>query len=114
MLWRITYIWWKLCLGLFLALTLLIGVPTVIGTIFEGGAPIMIAASAMIAALATFLASPFLLGIAWLTFDRYAPRVPGDLRCRGCGYDLAGVPGPICPECGRLDRPPARVEPDRA
>lgn len=32
-------------------------------------------------------------------------------RCRGCGYDLRGLPGPLCPECGRpapLLSPPPR------
>ena len=22
--------------------------------------------------------------------------------CLGCGYDLRGLPSPICPECGRV------------
>jgi len=22
-------------------------------------------------------------------------------HCAGCGYDLAGIEGPVCPECGR-------------
>lgn len=32
------------------------------------------------------------------------PRVrtaPDRERCGACGYDLAGLPRPICPECGR-------------
>lgn len=33
-----------------------------------------------------------------LRLRRRARSGPG--RCRGCGYDLAGISGP-CPECGR-------------
>ncbi len=35
-----------------------------------------------------------------------------DLPCPGCGYNLRGLPSPVCPECGRrlrledLNRPP--------
>lgn len=27
--------------------------------------------------------------------------------CRGCGYDLRGIPGDVCPECGQLISAPA-------
>jgi hypothetical protein len=28
------------------------------------------------------------------------PRRREAFRCSGCGYDLRGLPGPLCPECG--------------
>jgi hypothetical protein len=28
--------------------------------------------------------------------------------CPSCGYSLAGLPGPVCPECGAKQSPPAR------
>jgi hypothetical protein len=28
-------------------------------------------------------------------------RAQADLPCRGCGYNMGGLPGAICPECGR-------------
>jgi hypothetical protein len=39
------------------------------------------------------------------------PRTRADRPCPGCGYDLTGVTGGACPECGReIDRP-KRVSP---
>lgn len=43
-------------------------------------------------------AAPVLLILALVAFIRWRIR-PG--HCRGCGYDLRGTPGPVCPECGR-------------
>jgi hypothetical protein len=43
-------------------------------------------------------AAPVLLILAVIAFIRWRIR-PG--HCRGCGYDLRGTPGPVCPECGR-------------
>lgn len=44
------------------------------------------------------------------------PDESAGLRCALCGYDLRGLPGDICPECGReFDRSPrAAAAPDRS
>lgn len=34
------------------------------------------------------------------------------MRCE-CGYDLAGLPGPVCPECGRIPAPRGDWDPTR-
>jgi hypothetical protein len=31
--------------------------------------------------------------------------VPDNARCLGCGYELRGLPEPVCPECGRAFDP---------
>jgi hypothetical protein len=33
----------------------------------------------------------------WAVAERERPRVE---RCTKCGYDLRGLPAPVCPECG--------------
>jgi len=43
------------------------------------------------------LAAPLVLGVAWVALRRW--RTPPG-HCRGCGYDLRGTPGSVCPECG--------------
>ncbi len=34
-------------------------------------------------------------------------------RCAWCGYDLRGLPGPICPECGQRAEQAAGIEDER-
>jgi len=48
-----------------------------------------------------------LLGLCLLTAGREFISVSNrrkgtDLHCRGCGYNLTGGSGKICPECGKL------------
>lgn len=44
-------------------------------------------------------------GLAWWGW-RVGPR-HGPGRCGACGYDVRGVVGGLCPECGRSVAPPA-------
>jgi hypothetical protein len=45
-----------------------------------------------------------LLGLAIITLALFRDRARGRRRCARCWYDLAGVPGLTCPECGRTAR----------
>ena len=51
----------------------------------------------------TFLA--LFVPFAWITFPLLSSydRVTEGPQCLHCGYDLNGMPSPICPECGRPD-----------
>lgn len=45
---------------------------------------------------------PWLLGLAVLTVTAwcFTRRVHGPGKCASCGYDLRGLTGGVCPECG--------------
>ena len=50
-----------------------------------------------------FFAMPLMYAVIGVTYVAIAPRtrlIQGGRRCAFCGYDLYGVPSPICPECG--------------
>ncbi|MCH9058165.1 MAG: hypothetical protein IIB55_06015 [Planctomycetes bacterium] len=50
-----------------------------------------------------FFAMPLISAVIGATYVAIAPRtglIQGGRRCAFCGYDLYGVPSPICPECG--------------
>lgn len=50
-----------------------------------------------------FFAMPLIYAVTGAAYVAIAPRaglIQDDRRCAFCGYDLYGVPSPICPECG--------------
>jgi hypothetical protein len=69
-----------------------------------------ISAPSPMLALLVVLALPLVwFGAAWYKTFKWAP--PGPItNCHICGYPLAGIPEPTCPECGTAfasQRPPA-------
>lgn len=49
------------------------------------------------------------LGLIYLLRAVFADRAKGRRRCPTCWYDMAGVPGLQCPECGRVAKGEARL-----
>lgn len=50
-----------------------------------------------------------LVGLGAAAWRLRRARDPAPGRCAGCGYDLAGSRGAVCPERGRADAPAARA-----
>ena len=48
-------------------------------------------------------------GVLFVWWGWFEDRARGRRRCPGCLYDMAGVPGLTCPECGRVVRAERRL-----
>lgn len=84
-----------------LVVTPAVFVPTAVVAVISGalvppnGGPLLL----MAPAVGAFIVASIVTGV-W-SWSRGAPAAPGGPpSCRACGYDLSGLHGCVCPECG--------------
>lgn len=94
----------------------ILGAINAVGPVFPAGDIAMYAAGGFVRYRVLWLGmlnDVFVLGLSVLVVvsklssprDRHARRDPVTGRCARCGYSLAGLNGPRCPECGLMTAP---------